>query len=238
MKGLFLIPARGGSKRIPGKNIKDLNGNPLIYYTIDVARQLTDDKFICVSTDDSDIIDKVESYGLKVPFIRPKKLAGDDANSYEVILHAKSFYENNGFDLDFIVLLQPTSPFRKSLHVKEALSLFSKKEDVDMVVSVSKTDFNPSVLLYEEDENGMLQKIKKNNLLEQGKEAPTLYESNGAIYVMKVNSLNKYNSLQEFPNVMKYEMSGIESIDLDTPLDWAFCEFLLEKEHFKYEEKT
>ena len=135
MNKLFIIPARGGSKGIPKKNIKHFGGKPLIYYTIDVARELASDEFICVSTDDDEIIDKVEKYGLKVPFKRPDKLATDHAGSYEVILHAVSFYENAGHRLDCIVLLQPTSPFRQPIHVNEAIELYSN--DIDTTTASS-----------------------------------------------------------------------------------------------------
>ena len=112
MKSLFLITARGGSKGIPHKNIKPLNGKPLIYYAIDVARQFVEDEDICVSTDGDDIIKTVEDYNLKVLFKRPAELASDTAGSDEVILHAVQYYEALGRLYDNIVLLQPTSPFR------------------------------------------------------------------------------------------------------------------------------
>ena len=112
MKLLYLIPARGGSKGIPRKNIKELSGKPLIAYSIDVARQLTDDCNICISTDDDEIMQVVTSYGLTVPFKRPDFLATDSVGTYEVILHAIDFYENLGVNYDAVVLLQPTSPLR------------------------------------------------------------------------------------------------------------------------------
>jgi len=126
MNILYLIPARGGSKGIPHKNIKSLAGKPLIYYSIDVARELTTDDNICVSTDDNEIIKVVENYGLKVPFKRPDELATDNATTNDVILHAINFYESIGKQYDIIVLLQPTSPLRKSQHVKEVfIAIFS-----------------------------------------------------------------------------------------------------------------
>src|SRR5574344_397852 len=124
MNILTIIPARGGSKGIPHKNIKPLNGKPLIYYTIDCARAICNDEDICVSTDDAEIISVVEQYGLKVPFVRPAELASDTAGTYEVLLHALDFYEKQGRHYDVVLLLQNTSPFRSSLHVKEALELY------------------------------------------------------------------------------------------------------------------
>ena len=108
MECLIVIPARGGSKGIPHKNIKPLCGKPLIYYSIDAARTVAKDEDICVTTDDQDIIKCVENYGLKVPFVRPAELATDKSGSNEVILHVLEFYEAQGKKVDAIVLLQPT----------------------------------------------------------------------------------------------------------------------------------
>lgn len=153
MKILYVIPARGGSKGIPHKNIKLLNGKPLIYYSIDVARQLTTDEHICVSTDDDEIIEVVENYGLKVPFKRPSHLATDTATTNEVLLHAINFYEAKGIFYDVVVLLQPTSPLRNSIHVKEAIELYTN--DIDMVVSVKES--HASSVLCSENEDGFLE---------------------------------------------------------------------------------
>lgn len=231
MNKLFLIPARGGSKSIPKKNIKNLKNKPLIYYAIDVARELSPDELICVSTDNDEIIEKVESYGLKIPFKRPDELATDQAGGYEVILHAVSFYENAGFKLDCIVLLQPTSPFRKISHVKEAMELYSN--DVDMVVSVKNTKSNPYFVLYEEDKNGFLKKLNNDSSLMRRQDAPVVYELNGAVYVINNKSLKKYNSVNEFTRIIKYEMDDLHSLDMDTSIDWAFGEFLIEKDYIQ-----
>ena len=106
---LYVIPARGGSKGIPHKNIKLLHGKPLIYYSIDIARSLTNDEHICVSTDDEEIIKVVSDYGLKVPFVRPRELANDTASTNDVLIHALKYYESIGKNYTAIVLLQPTS---------------------------------------------------------------------------------------------------------------------------------
>ena len=126
MRSLFLIPARGGSKGIPHKNIKELNGKPLIHYSIDIARAVADDEDICVSTDDEEIIKCVEQMGLKVPFVRPAELASDTATTSDVICHAINYYKSLGKEYDNVVLLQPTSPLRKAYQVKEAMELYTK----------------------------------------------------------------------------------------------------------------
>lgn len=224
MRTLVIIPARGGSKGIPHKNIKPLAGKPLIEYTIDVARQVADDCDICVSTDDWDIINLVEKYGLKVPFVRPAHLATDTAGTYEVLLHALEFYESNGVFYDNILLLQNTSPFRKAEHVKEALALYNN--DIDMVVSVTEVSANPYYNCFEEDENGYLHISKGDGSLTRRQDAPKCWEYNGAIYVINPESLKKM-PLGKFTKRVKYVMDKIYSVDLDTPSDWIIAEAII-----------
>ena len=223
MEVLFVIPARGGSKGIPKKNIKPLAGKPLIYYSIDVARELTIDDNICVSTDDHEIIKVVENYGLNVPFIRPKELSSDNSSTNDVLLHALNFYQLNGKNYDVIALLQPTSPFRKAYHVKEALERFTS--DIDMVVSVKETKSNPYYVLFEENSEGFLSKSKDSNFTRR-QDCPTVWEFNGAIYIINIESL-KDKGIGSFKKTVKYVMNEIESIDIDSMFDWKLSEFIL-----------
>ena len=225
MKKLVIIPARGGSKGIPGKNIKLLNGKPLIHYTIEVAREVFTDSEICITTDDLKIVAVVESLGLSVPFLRPEKLASDIAGTYEVLLHALDYYEKKGYKPEIIVLLQPTSPFRTGKQITKALELFDDK--CDMVVSVKETKSNPYYVLFEENDDGWLEKSKKGSF-KRRQDCPKVWEYNGAIYIIKVSSV-KAIPLYNFTKVRKYMMDEFSSIDLDTLLDWEFSEFLLEK---------
>lgn len=221
MKILYVIPARGGSKGIPHKNIKPLNGKPLIYYSIDIARQLTTDDNICVSTDDDKIIEVVEYYGLKVPFKRPAQLATDTATTNDVLLHAVSFYENSGVYYDVLVLLQPTSPLRQIVQVKDALSLFD--EDLDMVVSVKES--HSASVICSENEIGFLEfTLNKEGLRRQ--DLQTYYEYNGAIYVINIDRLKKIG-LSGFSNKKKYIMDELSSFDIDTPNDWFITEYII-----------
>jgi N-acylneuraminate cytidylyltransferase len=226
MNVLYVIPARGGSKGIPGKNIKPLAGKPLICYAIDTARELAADEDICVSTDDNKIIKTVKEYGMKVQFKRPARLAADDAGMYEVLLHALEYYESDGKAYDCLVLLQPTSPFRTAEHVKEAQQLFSK--DVDMVVGVCESRANPYFSLCEENDRGFLERCKSIGPIAGRQAAPMVYDVNGAVYVINVESLKKQH-MQEFVKIKKYVMDEISSLDLDTLLDWHFCTFLVER---------
>jgi CMP-N,N'-diacetyllegionaminic acid synthase len=225
METLFLIPARGGSKGVPTKNIKLLAGRPLIYYTIDNARALSSDDNICVSTDDDKIIQIVENYGLSIPFKRPAELATDSSGTYEVIMHALDYYEKKGKLFDVVILLQPTSPFRKSIQITEAIELF--KISLDMVVSVKETHANPYFVLFEENTEGYLEKSKKAAFTRR-QDCPKVWELNGAIYVFNVKSL-KQKHISEFSRIVKYNMDDASSMDIDNQMDWMFSEFLIEK---------
>ena len=230
MNILIVIPARGGSKGIPHKNIKKLSGKPLIYYTIDVARQITSDENICVSTDDEEIIRAVEDYGLAVPFIRPKYLATDSAGTNGVLLHALSYYEKLQKKIDVIILLQPTSPFRKKSHIEEILSLYDSC--IDMVVSVKEASTNPYYNSFEENANGLLVISKGDGLIERRQDAPKVWEYNGSIYVINTQSL-KEKAMSSFSKIRKYQMDDLYSIDLDTLFDWKIAEMLLKENIIK-----
>jgi len=219
----IIIPARGGSKGILGKNIKLLNNKPLIGYTIDAAKEVTINDHIIVSTDSEEIKRVVEGLGLKVPFLRPPHIATDEANSYDVVMHAVDYLMNKGITPNPIILLQPTSPFRKAIHIKEALSLYS--DDIDMVVSVTETKSNPYYFLFEENEEGYLQKSKEGNFTRR-QDCPKVWEYNGAIYIMNTNSL-KSKPISDFNKVIKYEMTEETSLDIDTELDWIIAETII-----------
>lgn len=224
MEILVIIPARGGSKGIPHKNIKPLNGKALIYYTIDTARAITVDENICVSTDDDEIIEVVERYGLKVPFKRPAELATDTAGTYEVLLHALNFYESEGKHYDAVLLLQNTSPFRKEEQVREALRLYTK--DIDMVVSVKECAANPYYCVFEETSEGYLHVCKGDGNIFRRQDAPKVYEYNGAIYIINPEVL-KTTHMHKMQKRVKYVMDDISSFDLDTMADWTMAEMMV-----------
>jgi len=218
---LFIIPARGGSKGIPRKNIKLLNGKPLIYYSIDVARALTCDENICISTDDQEIIQVVENYGLKVPFIRPSLLATDNATTSDVISHALSYYEGINKQYNTIILLQPTSPLRKIYQITEAMKLMTP--EIDMVVSVKIS--HASAVICHQNPKGFLElTFSKNGV--QRQQISNYYEYNGALYIINVNSFKKFE-LIGLTKIIKYIMPDIDSVDIDTIIDWKLCESII-----------
>lgn len=225
MKTLYVIPARGGSKGIPHKNIKPLAGKPLIGYSIDVARQLAADDDICLTTDDPDIAATAESMGLNVPFLRPASLATDTCGTYEVLIHALDFYRDRGIDYDTLVLLQPTSPMRTADDVRAALALYSP--DIDMVVTVKEAASNPYYNCYETDNDGFLHISKGDGGYTRRQDAPKVWEYNGAVYVINVESLRRM-PLSAFTRRRMSVMPSERSVDLDTPVDWLIAEKLIE----------
>jgi CMP-N,N'-diacetyllegionaminic acid synthase len=225
---LVVIPARGGSKGVPGKNIKPLAGKPLIYYTIDSIRELFSDEQIIVTTDDIQIKECVEQTGLKVPFLRPAELSTDDAGINEVLIHTLKFVESKGYFPDAIIILQVTSPFRKREHISQAIDIFN--DSTEMVVSVKKTKSNPYYLLFEENEQGWLQKSKSGNFSTR-QQCPDVWEYNGAIYIVSTDAL-KAKPLSDFTRIKKYVMDDISSLDIDTNIDWMLAELILSKGHY------
>lgn len=225
MKPLVVIPARGGSKGVPRKNIKILGGKPLIQYTIEAARKVFADKVICVSTDDNEIKSVVEGLELKVPFLRPPELSTDQAGTYEVLLHAIDSYEKTGYYPDTLILLQATSPFRTGQHIKEALELFDN--NCEMVVSVKETKANPYSVLREENSDGWLEKSKPGNFTRR-QDVPKVWELNGAIYIIQINTI-KETHLNKLTRIKKYVMDEIVSHDIDTGFDWIIAETIVKE---------
>lgn len=226
MKPLVVIPARGGSKGIPHKNIKPLGGKPLICYAIDTARKFTSDENICVSTDDDAIIKVVENYGLKVPFKRPDYLATDNAGTNGVLLHALDFYEQKGNHYDVVVLLQATSPFRRAEDVIEAVKLYD--DNIDMVTSVMPAKCNPYYDGFEDNAEGLLTISKGDGTIERRQDAPQVWQQNGAVYVINPTQL-KSKGLAGMTRILKYVMDELHSVDLDNMLDWKIAEIMLEE---------
>lgn len=218
---LIVIPARGGSKGIPRKNIRDFCGRPLIAYTIDVARSIAPDSRIVLSTDDDEIRDVARALGLEVEYMRPRLLGGDKVGSREVILDVMDWADARGLKYDKVVLLQPTSPLRTSEDVEGALQLFDV--DCDMVVSVKEADCNPYYDCFETDQEGLLHISKGEGLFTRRQDAPHAWQFNGAVYVIRPESIRR-SSLGAFERRIPYVMPRERSLDLDTPLDWLIAE--------------
>lgn len=226
MTPLYIIPARGGSKGIPRKNIKPLCGRPLIAYSIDAALEAgASPRSIILSTDDAEIAETGRRLGLDVDYMRPAELATDTAGSREVILDAMDWADKQGIVYDCVVLLQPTSPMRTAADIKAALDLYTP--DTDMVVSVKEASANPYYNCFETDhESGYLHISKGDGLLTRRQDAPHAWEYNGAVYVINPQSIRDM-PMGAFKKRVPSVMPAERSVDLDTPTDWLVAEAMM-----------
>lgn len=221
---LWLIPARGGSKGIPRKNIKPFCGKSLVRRAVEQALECREkDDTVFVSTDDPEIKTEVEKVGIEVPFMRPKILASDKASTYDVIIHVLNEFQKREIIFERVVLLQPTSPFRTVRDIRNAISLWTP--EVDMVVSVVEAKANPYFSAFEADEHGFLHISKGEGNYTRRQDAPKVWEYNGAVYVMTVKSLEK-STISQFKKILPSVMEQSHSIDLDSPTDWEIAEYL------------
>jgi CMP-N,N'-diacetyllegionaminic acid synthase len=224
MRKLILIPARAGSVGLPGKNVKQLHGKPLIGYSIEFAQQVAGQRdVVCVSSNDNEALEIARGYGVDVPFIRPSHLAIDEIGTYEVIMHALEYFGPKNFDA--VLLLQPTSPLRRISDYLKLEALF--KQETDMIVTVTKSKENPYFNLFEENADGTLKKSKSSGFTRR-QDCPVVYAMNGSMYLINVESLLKMN-IQEFSNIHKIEVPEELSIDIDTMQDWIIAEYLMAK---------
>lgn len=222
-KVLALIPARGGSKRLPRKNVLPLAGKPLVGWTIEAAIQSKYIDRVIVSTDDQEIIHISESFGAEVPEVRPSELSGDLATTESVVFHILEKYGNGQ---DILVLLQPTSPLRDANNIDEAIELINQKAAVS-IVSVTKCEHPPhwaNVI----PSDGSMKDFLNNDHNKRSQDFGDYFRLNGAIYVYDINYLNVNKSIKYTDKTFAYEMSSFKSIDIDNDWDFKYAEFLLD----------
>jgi len=221
---LYLIPARGGSKRIPKKNIRKLNGKPLIAYTIEEALKCNSDGTVVVSTDSKEIAEVSRAYGAEV-VIRPKELATDESSTEDAVLHALDVLEKDGYIPDIIVVLQATSPLRKAEHIYEAVVMYRENEP-HAVNSVS--EFIQPVELAMKISNGFaISLMGWENFSKRSQQYGRSYAPNGAIYVVGTEYFKKNKILRSKTKMMLYRMPRDASVDIDTEEDWETAERLM-----------
>jgi N-acylneuraminate cytidylyltransferase len=221
MKILFLIPARAGSKGLPGKNYKLLMKMPLVSYSIDFAiNNAKEVDEICVSTDDENVLEISKRAGIKTPFKRPSNLSTDTASTQDVILHALEYYKKSNINFEAVMLLQPTSPFRNIEDFDNVINEFDST--CDMVVTVKEAKENPYFTLFEENTEGFLNKSKIGDF-ERRQDCPPVYAFNGSIYLIRVTSILS-SRISEFKKIKKVVMPNHRSVDIDTMADWVMAE--------------
>ena len=229
MKPLYIIPARGGSKGIPRKNIKELCGRPLIAYTVDaaIAARKRLGGHILLSTDDAETAGIVKGLGIEVGYMRPAELAGDTSGSREVMLHAMDWAESQGIEYDCVVLLQPTSPFRTADDIVACTQLL--EPGIDMAVSVCEAADNPYFNIFETDADGYLHISKGDGKLTRRQDAPKAWVYNGAVYAINPASLRAM-PMGMFGHRVPSVMPRERSIDIDGPADWLAAETIMSRQ--------
>lgn len=229
MKILGLIPARGGSKSIPRKNIALLCGKPLLAYTCEAALKSKFFDRLILSTDDKEIASVGKKCRVDAPFLRPSELARDESGMREVIVHALDFLEKSEqYVPKIIVLLQATSPLRTVHHIDAAIELL-QKSGADCVVSVTEVphQFTPASLMKLEHER--LKPYQDSAPLLRRQDKPKIYARNGpAVLVLQRSSFLKHQNFYE-GDVRPFMMSAQESIDIDTPFEFELAEYFLQK---------
>ena len=225
MKILALITARGGSKRLPGKNIRMLSGRPLVVWSIDAIQDNPDVCHILVSTDDRAIAAICEKAGALVPWLRPAELATDTSSSVDVALHALDWYEKEVGLVDGLLLLQPTSPYRTRHTIQRGLDLF-REHDGETVLGVSPASIHPMRTL-KVSGNYLVPFMAEPGFDLRSQELPPVYVVNGSFYLIKPAQLREHRSFVTGKVLPLLITSEKEMLDIDTELDWLIAEALV-----------
>jgi len=229
MRILAIVPARGGSKSVPRKNIANIAGKPLLAYTVEEALKVSAITDLVVSTDDEEIGVVARSLGAQVPFLRPAELATDHAQSAPVLKHCLLHMENRlGTPYDAVLMLQPTTPLRRAEHMERAIQMM-RNSDCDSVASIVSVEGNHPFRMKRLIGDRLI------NYIEQGFEdmrprqvLPTVYIRNGAIYLSRRNVVAKSDRIIG-EHCLGFEMSLEESVNIDDRLDFKMAEFMLQE---------
>lgn len=222
---IAIIPARGGSKRLPGKNIKDLAGKPLIAWTIEAAIQSNIFDHVFVSTDSEEIANISREYGAEVPFLRPAELSSDTATTNDVVTHLVNWYETqSGNKISTIAILQPTSPLRTALNIEEAMTLMVDKS-AKAIVSVCELE-HPIQFCNELGVDGSMEGFIEPSNMKRTQDLDATYRLNGAIYIFDKSYVGRMNDLYG-EGTYAYIMSSKASIDIDTQDDFELAEYFI-----------
>jgi len=227
---LGLIPARGGSKGLPRKNIKPVSGKPLIAWTIEQALASKFLDRVVVSTDDKEIAEVSKKYGAEVPFMRPKELATDKSKGIDVVLHTIDWLKENDNrkQCDLLMLLQPTSPLRKSEDIDKAIELLFLKE-AKAIVSVCEVGHHPLWANTLPEDGCMKDFIRQEIINKNRQELPVFYRLNGAIYLAYCNYVKQCRSFIG-KDTFAYIMPRERSIDIDGKIDFKLAEILIKND--------
>ena len=235
MSVLVIIPARGGSRRIPGKNIKEMCGKPLIAWSIEAAKKSKKVDKVIVSTDDKEIAEVAKNYGAEVPFMRPAHLANDTIGLEPVMIHAIEWLkENQNYNPDIVVLFPLTNPLKITKHLDEAIDLL-EKTSADSVVAVSEAlgNNNPHWILKQDEKGNVCLSTGESlkNIITRSQDLPKHYSRNDILYVLRSKNLYENPSNIYGNKVKLLVMEEIYYTDINTYEDWEITSNKLKRLH-------
>jgi CMP-N,N'-diacetyllegionaminic acid synthase len=227
MKLLIVIPARAGSKRLPGKNVKELAGQPLINWTIELAKKLPYEKRILVSTDSQEIAEIARKCGAETPWSRPPEISKDSSKTSDVAIHALNWFEQNVSKVDGLLLLQPTTPFRTIEKMIEGIEMF-KSSGMKPVVAVSPVSQDPK-WIFRVENNELVPFLSGGKNYSKGQDSKKLYVVNGNFYLIAPQDLREQETF--FPKSTQPLVidSITECLDIDTHDDFEIANFFAKK---------
>jgi len=224
---LAVIPARGGSKRLKNKNLLPLLKKPLLRWSMQAASESSYIDEIIISTDAKEIAEEAKNFGLRPPFIRPAEFSSDEACSIDVVTHAiKWLKEHENKSFDYVILLQPTSPLRTAKHIDTAL-LELMQRSADAIVSICESEHSPLWSNTLPKSKSLENFLKPEYINSRSQDLAEYYRLNGALYICDVDRLLSENTFFIKDNIYAYIMQQIDSVDIDTKLDFLLAETIL-----------
>lgn len=228
MKILYLIPARGGSKGLPGKNIKLLCGKPLIAWTIEAALNCRHKGKIVVSTDDNTIAETARKSRAEIPFLRPQELAADTATSVGVVLHALDYFKSKNESFDFLVLLQPTSPLRDSADVDNAFDKLLSVAAAENIVGLSKVETTHPDFMVKIQNDFLIPFLRNGIQSKRRQELEAIFHFDGSLYISKVPAFLEKKSFFT-DKTIGFINPKWKSFEIDDSIDFVVVEKLMEE---------
>ena len=228
-KILAVIPARGGSKGLPGKNIRLFAGLPLIAHSILLGKMCPEINRLIVSTDSSEIADIAKDFGAEVPFVRPAGLAKDDTPMWPVLRHAlQTMEEMDGVRYQYLLLLDPTSPAREPADVSRALNRLKETPSANGIIGVSRPDFNPFWSCVVERDGWMADLIEEGSRYERRQDVPVVYRVNGSLYIWRTDFLRKEEGLwRRQGKHLMYKIPELRAMSIDSMHEFERAELLV-----------
>lgn len=225
MKILAVIPARGGSKGLPRKNIRPLAGKPLIAWSIEEALKVDAIHTLICSTEDDEIADIARDFGCPVPYMRPRELAGDETSGIDVLVNVLEYHKERDIHFDALINLQCTSPLRTAAHIEAAIALFREKGAKNLI-SVCEAEHNPHWMMTLAPDGTLAPLLDDTYLSTRRQDLPRVFRPNGAIYMADVENFLIRKDFKS-PAPVPYVMSSRDSVDIDDEKDFQLAEFYM-----------